>query len=91
MTNFIKYKDELINLDLVASINKSQFERHFSYEITKTAYTIIFHGAYVDKVIGCLKFDNKEIRDKVFNDICYTIANNLNCSLRCITEIKTIT
>ena len=70
--NFIKYKDELINLDLVASINKD----HFRYEETKTAYTIIFEGAFVDKVIGCLKFDNKEIRDKVFNDICYNIEFN---------------
>lgn len=74
MTNFIKYEDKLINLDLVASINKDTL---FLYEKTKKAeYTIIFEGAYVDKVIGCLKFDNKEIRDKVFNDICYNIEFN---------------
>lgn len=72
MTNFIKYKDKLINLDLVASINKDQY----LYEKTKTAYTIMFEGASVDKVIGCLTFDNKEIRDKVFNDICYNIEFN---------------
>ena len=76
MTNFIRYKDELINLDLVASISKSYQD------------TIIFYGAYVDKEIACLKFDDEEIRDKTFDDICYTITNKLNCSLDSITEIK---
>ena len=76
MTNFIKYKDELINLDLVASIKKSQYDDHNTYEDAKTAYTIIFHGAF-DKEIACLHFNNKEIRDKVFNDICYNIEFNL--------------
>ena len=78
MTNFIRYKDELINLDLVASISKSYQD------------TIIFYGVYLDKEIACLQFDDKEIRDKTFDDICYIIANNLNCSLSCITEIGTI-
>ena len=78
MTNFIRYKDKIINLDLVASISKSYHD------------TIIFCGAYVDKEIACLKFGDEEIRDKTFDDICYTIANNLNCSLSCITEIGTI-
>lgn len=67
MTNFIKYNDELINLDLVASINKSQ------YENKKITYTIIFYGAYVDKEIACLQFDNEEIRDRIFYDICNNI------------------
>ena len=64
MTNFIRYKDELINLDLVASISKSYQD------------TIIFYGAYVDKEIACLKFDDEEIRDKTFDDICYNIQFN---------------
>ena len=81
MTNFIRYKDELINLDLVASISKSYHD------------TIIFYGAYLDMDatnarICCLQFDDKEIRDKTFDEICYIIANNLNCSLDSITEIK---
>ena len=75
MTNFIRYKDEIINLDLVASISKSYQD------------TIIFYGAYVDNEIACLEFDDEEIRDKTFDDICYIIANNLNCSLDSITEI----
>ena len=73
--NFIRYKDQIINLDLVASISKSYQD------------TIIFYGAYVDNEIACLEFDNEEIRDKTFDEICYIIANNLNCSLSCITEI----
>ena len=84
MTNFIKYKDEIINLDLVASINKSQ------YENTK----IHFYGAYIPDgstgLIASLKFDNEEIRNEIFDDICYIIANKLNCSLSCIAEIGTI-
>ena len=76
MTNFIRYKDEIINLDLVASISKSYHD------------TIIFYGAYVDKEIACLQFNDEEIRDKTYDDICYIIANNLNCSLDSITEIK---
>ena len=85
MTNFIKYKDEIINLDLVASISKKQFHNH---EDKKKTYTIIFYGAYVDNEIACLQFDDEEIRDKTFDEICYIIANNLNCSLDSITEIK---
>ena len=64
MTNFIRYKDELINLDLVASISKSYQD------------TIIFYGAYVDKEIACLEFDDEEIRDKTFDDICHNIQFN---------------
>ena len=64
MTNFIRYKDELINLDLVASISKSYQD------------TIIFYGAYVDNEIACLQFDDEEIRDKIFNDICNNIQFN---------------
>jgi hypothetical protein len=84
MTNFIRYKDEIINLDLVASINKSQYRN--SDPITDV-YTVIFYGAYVYREIACLQFDDEEIRDKTFDDICYTIASNLNCSLDSITEI----
>ena len=89
MTNFIRYKDEIINLDLVASISKDQFHNHEDKKIT---YAIIFYGAYLDMDatnarICCLQFDDKEIRDKTFDDICYIIANNLNCSLDSITEI----
>ena len=47
MTNFIRYKDEIINLDLVSSISKSYQD------------TIIFYGAYVDKEIACLQFDDE--------------------------------
>ena len=83
MTNFIRYKDEIINLDLVVKISKS----YNSDCDGKKTYTIIFYGAYVDKEIACLKFDDEEIRDKTFDDICYTIANNANCSLDSITEI----
>ena len=75
MTNFIKYKDELINLDLVASIKKSQYDDHNTYEDAKTAYTLIFHGAF-DKEIACLHFNNKEIRDEIFNYICFNIEIN---------------
>ena len=64
MTNFIRYKDELINLDLVASISKSYQD------------TIIFYGAYVDNEIACLEFDDEEIRDKTFDDICHNIQFN---------------
>ena len=64
MTNFIRYKDEIINLDLVASISKSYQD------------TIIFYGAYVDNEIACLQFDDEEIRDKIFNDICNNIQFN---------------
>ena len=81
MTHFIRYKDEIINLDLVASINKSQHEN------TK----IHFYSAYIPDcstgLLASLKFDNEEIRDKTFDEICYIISNNLNCSLSCITEI----
>ena len=93
MPNFIRYKDEIINLDLVASINKSQFDYHsLSFEDEKTTYTIIFYGAYSypDGTTGgiCyLHFNDKDIRDKTFDNICYIIANNLNCSLDSITEI----
>ena len=73
MTNFIRYKDEIINLDLVASINKSQYRN--SDPITDV-YSIIFYGAYVDKEIACLEFDDKEIRDKTFDDICHNIQFN---------------
>lgn len=75
MINFIKFKDGLINLDSVASIYKSQLDYHSPYEDTKIAYTIIFRGAF-DKEIVCLQFNNKEIRDKVFNDICQNIEFN---------------
>ena len=83
MTNFIRYKDEIINLDLVVKISKS----YNSDCDGKKTYTIIFYGAYVDNEIACLEFDDEEIRDKTFDDICYIIANNLNCSLDSITEI----
>lgn len=76
MTNFIRYKDEIINLDLVASISKSYHD------------TIIFYGAYVDKEIACLQFNDEEIRDKTFDDICYNIAYSHNTSIISITEIK---
>lgn len=75
MTKFIKYKDELINLDLVASIKKSQYDDHKPYEDRKTAYTLIFHGAF-DKEISCLHFNNKEIRDEIFNYICFNLEIN---------------
>ena len=88
MTNFIRYKDEIINLDLVASISKEQFQLMNNHEDKKITYAIIFYGAYVDKEIACLQFDDEEIRDKTFDDICYIIAKNLNCSLDSITEIK---
>ena len=96
MTNFIRYKDEIINLDLVANISKEQFHNHDIFEEDKKiTYAIIFWGAYLysdgnTSRICYLKFDNEEIRDKTFDDICYTIANNLNCSLDSITEIGTI-
>ena len=54
----------MINLDLVASISKSYQD------------TIIFYGAYVDNEIACLQFDDEEIRDKIFNDICNNIQFN---------------
>lgn len=66
MTNFIRYKDEIINLDLVASINKSQYENK---------HNIIFHGAN-NSQICCLQFDDEEIRDKIFYDICHNIQFN---------------
>ena len=86
MTNFIRYKDEIINLDLVASINKSQYE----LTNTKITYSIIFYGAYLypdgtTSMIASLKFDNEEIRDKTFDDISRTI--DLKCSLDFIIEI----
>ena len=84
MTNFIRYKDEIINLDLVASISKSE---HVNTKI-------YFYGAYIPDgssgMLNSLTLDNEEIRDKAFDAICYIIANNLNCSLSCITEIGTI-
>ena len=64
MTNFIRYKDEIINLDLVASISKSYQD------------TIIFYGAYGYKEIACLEFDDEKIRDKTFDDICHNIQFN---------------
>ena len=76
MTNFIKYKDELINLDFVASISKDMF-----YDDTTKIWTIKFYGAYTYSdnscgIISCLHFETEEIRDKVFNDICYNIEFN---------------
>ena len=67
MTNFIRYKDELINLDLVAIINKSFYDNK---------YNITFFGDSDDNEITCLRFDNEEIRDKIFDDICHNIQFN---------------
>ena len=63
----------MINLDLVASISKSYHD------------TIIFYGAYLDKEIACLQFDDEEIRDKIFNDICNNIQLH---NFRSFIEIK---
>ena len=67
MANFIKYKDEIINLDLIASINKAEHEN------TK----IHFFGAYIpdcgNGLLVSWKFDNEKIRDKTFDEICCII------------------
>ena len=78
MTNFIRYKDEIINLDLVACISKEQFHNHEDKKIT---YTIIFWGAYLyqdgsTSRICFLEFDDEEIRDKTFDNICHDIQFN---------------
>ena len=67
MTNFIRYKDEIINLDLVAIINKSHYDNK---------YNITFFGASDDEEITCLRFDDEEIRDKTFDDIYHDIQFN---------------
>ena len=88
MTNFIRYKDEIINLDLVVKISKDQSCNRKNEKIP----IILFYGNWLyrdgtNAMISLLEFDNEEIRDKTFDDICYIIANNLNCSLDSITEI----
>ena len=83
MPYFLRHNDEMINLDLVASINKSQFDYHSPFEDKEKeiTYTIIFWGAYLypdgtTNKICSLEFDDKEIRDKIFNDICNNIQFN---------------
>ena len=73
MPYFLRHNDKMINLDLVASISKSYHD------------TIIFYGAYLDKEIACLQFDDEEIRDKIFNDICNNIQLH---NFRSFIEIK---
>lgn len=59
MPYFLRHKDEMINLDLVAKISKDQYKK---FPFIKYTYAIVFHGDYKNR----LEFKTKKSRDKIF-------------------------